>query len=241
MRKYSVKTNTVFHSSKLSYQKLAINLIVSRPKGVSSHQLAKDLCITQKSAWHLGRRIRKALEEENLGLFIGPAEVDETFIGGRARSQTRERKERLEKMPVAGMRDRETNQIIAHPVRVVKKRRMHHFVESTTERSAEVYTDEARVYKGIFRRHSTVNHSSGQYGLTNVIESFWALLKRGYIGTYHLMSPKHLRRYVTEFAERHNRRPLDAIDNMRSVVKGGVGKQLRYKDLIDDKDWRDAA
>ena len=83
----------------------------------------------------------------------------------------------------------------------------------------------------MMRKHLTVNHSKGEYGLTNGIESFWALLKRAQMGVYHKMSPKHLHRYVTEFQERHDRRPLETLEKMQSVVSDGAGKSLRYKDL----------
>ena len=105
-------------------------------------------------------------------------------------------------------------------------------MRSFTKPTAEVYTDEAPGYRGMPRDHYTVNHSKGEYGLTNGIESFWALLKRAYTGVYHKMSPKHLHRYVTEMQERHNRRPLTTLERMRSIVTDGVGKRLRYVDLI---------
>ena len=99
-----------------------------------------------------------------------------------------------------------------------------------------VYTDEARAYEGLRRAHQAVKHSTREYvdgaAHTNGIESHWALLKRGYIGTYHHMSAKHLQRYVTEFAGRHNARPLDTIDQMGAIVTGGAGKRLGYADLI---------
>ena len=234
MKFFSVKTNSVMHSSKLGYRKLAvaIYLFVNHPKGISSYQLSKDLGVTQKTAWHLGHRIRKALEDDDPGLFYGPVEVDETFMGGRARNQPLERKRRMRKVPVIGMRDRATNKIIAKPIRARYAVILQDFVHAHTDRMAEVYTDEASGYRGLLRKHETVNHSLGEYGLTNGIESFWALLKRGYVGVYHRMSPKHQHRYATEFQERHNRRPLDTIDRMKSVVVDGVGKRLRYVDLV---------
>ena len=110
---------------------------------------------------------------------------------------------------------------------------MQTFVYYYTERKAEVYTDEAGGYRRMyFRRHRSENHSVGERGLTNGIESFWALFKRAYVGTYHLMSPKHLARYVWELQERHNLRSLSTIDRMVWVVTGGVGKRLRYVDLV---------
>ena len=96
-----------------------------------------------------------------------------------------------------------------------------------------IFTDEARAYMGL-PNHQAVNHGVGEYvdGMahTNGIESFWAMLKRGYHGTYHQMSAKHLDRYVTEFAGRHNDREWDTADQMRFIAKRMVGKRLRYKD-----------
>ena len=97
-------------------------------------------------------------------------------------------------------------------------------------------TDEASAYKGITGKHLAVKHFIGHYVVerahTNGNESFWSMLKRGYHGTYQKMSRKHLQRYITEFQGRHNSRPMDTVDQMTHVANGGVGKQLRYKDLI---------
>ena len=237
MRFFSVKTNSVMHSSKLGYQKwaIAIYLFTRHPKGVSSHQLHRDLGVTQKTAWHLAHRIRKALDTDTLESFIGPVEVDETFIGGRARNQPMERKRRMRKVPVIGMLDRATNRIIAEPIVARYGHLMQRFIYRNTDWSAEVYTDEAAGYRRMGRKHQTVNHSLGEYGLTNGIESFWALLKRAYTGVYHKMSTKHLHRYVTEMQERHNRRPLSTLERMKSVVVDGAGKRLRWIDLVNGK------
>ena len=234
-RFFSVKTNSVMHSSKLGYRKwaIAIYLFVVKPKGFSALQLHKELGVTLHTAWHLNHRIRRALEsEEILGPFAGPVEVDETWMGGRARNQTLERKLRLRKIPVIGMIDQESDKVVAKPVPSVGKARLHAFIYAHTRLNTPVYTDESRVYPGMRRQHLTVNHSAYEYGLTNRIESFWSLLKRGYRGVYHQMSPKHLHRYVTEFQERHNRRPLSTIDFMKSIVSGGVGKRLTYDELV---------
>ena len=232
---FSVKTNSVMHSSKLGYQKwaVAIYMFVTRPKGISAHQLRKDLGVTHKTAWHLAHRIRKALEEDDPGIFYGPVEVDEAFVGGKSRNRTRERQRRLGKFIVIGMRDRATNRVLATPIRAAYGRILQGFVMAHTDGMAEVYTDEHRGYKGVPRKHRFVNHSRKEYGLTNGIESFWAGLKRAYKGSYHHMSAKHLHRYVTEMQERHNRRPLGTEDRMKSVVVDGVGKRLRLVDLLD--------
>ena len=100
---------------------------------------------------------------------------------------------------------------------------------------ATLYTDDAYAYRGL-PRHHPVRHGLGEYVRgeihTNGIESFWSMFKRGYVGTYHRMSPKHLDRYVREFTGRHNARPLDTIDQLRAIARGMVGKRLRYRELI---------
>lgn len=105
-----------------------------------------------------------------------------------------------------------------------------------TEPFAQVYTDEARAYTGIPRRHEAVQHNVGEYvrdmAHTNGIESFWAMLDRGIMGTFHHVSPKHLDRYVTEFAGRHNSRPADTITQMQRIAGGMVGKRLQYAELV---------
>ena len=234
---FSVKSNSVLHSSKLGYQKLAVAyyLFVMKPKGMSSIQLSKELGVNQRTAWHLGHRIRKALENDPESLFIGPVEVDETFIGGRARNQTYERKRRLRKIPIIGLRDRATNLVKAEPIPAASRNWMQEFVYSNTKQDAMVYTDDAPGYKGLKRLHETETHSKGEYGLTNGIESFWAIFKRAYKGSYHVMSHKHIRRYTTEIQERHNRRPLGTLERMASVVAGGVGKRLRFVDLVREE------
>ena len=231
---FSAKTNSVMHSSKLPYRQWAraILLIMSEPKGISSYQLAKRLGVTQKTAWYLGHRIRYALEKGDLEVFDGPVEVDETWIGGRARNQPMERKRRMRKIPVVGMLDHATGSIRLQPVRAANKRILQGFVYANTRWTSEVFTDEASVYRGLARRHSTVNHSAGEYGLTNRIESVWALIKRGYMGNYHKMSEKHLLLYMMEFEGRHNFRSYDDLEKMELVVQGGDGKRMRYVDLI---------
>ena len=137
---------------------------------------------------------------------------------------------RLGRQPIAGVKDRATNRVSAAVVPATDGAFAH-----ALRRRAEVYTDEHGAYHGL-PRHRTVKHSVGEYvngqAHTNGIESFWSVLKRGYYGTYHRMSPKHLDRYVGEFAGRHNDRPLDTVDQLRAIVRGMVGKRLRYRELI---------
>lgn len=241
-RVFSVKSNSVMHASKLGYQKwaIAIYLVATSLKGVSSMKLHRDLGITQKSAWHMLQRIRKAYDDVTV-MFGGESEVDESYFGGKEKNK--HAKDKLNagrgtvgKTAVVGMKNRHTNQVQAEVIESTDKETLQGFVVEHTTPEATVYTDEALAYKGLPRQHQAVRHSTGEYvremAHTNGMESFWSMLKRGYTGTYHQISPKHLHRYVDEFSGRHNMRPLDTVDQMEAVVRQSVGKRLPYRELI---------
>jgi len=248
---FSVRTGTVLANSKIPLRKWAmgIYLCLTSLKSVSSMKLHRDLGVTQPTAWFMLHRIREAwMPEADEGPpYDGPVEVDETYVGGKAKNMHAHQRAQLtgrggvDKTVVVGAKDRDTNRVRAQVVSGTDKATLHDFVWDNAQTGATVYTDDAPVYQGLpdlYFDHEAVKHSVAEYvrdqAHTNGIESFWSMLKRAYTGTFHKLSPKHLNRYVQEFAGRHNLRRLDTLDQMRTVAVRLSGRSLPYRLLIAD-------
>ena len=251
-RHFSVRIGTLMERSRISLQKwaIAIYLHMTSLKGVSSMKLHRDIGVTQKTAWFMLQRIRKAFDNDDEPPFAGPVETDETFIGGNRKNMSNAKRKALAedgagrgtvgKAVVVGAKDRASNKVRARVVEGTDKETLQGFVRETVEAGAALYTDEHGGYTGLKGEfaHEAVNHGVKEFvrgkAHTQGIESFWSLLKRAYVGVYHKMSAKHLDRYVADFAGRHGVRGLDTVGQMAHIAAHMVGKRLTYAALIAD-------
>ena len=240
---FSVKTGTAIASSKIPLQKWAITiyLCLTNLKSVSSMKLHRDIGVSQPTAWFMLHRIREAWSYASDGGFSGPVEADETYFGGKRSNSKREALEgrgTVGKSAVTGIKDRASNQVRAKAVKNTDADTLQGFVLKHAEFDAKVYTDDATPYASLPFDHETVKHSVSEYvrgqAHTNGIESFWSMLKRAHKGTFHKISPKHLDRYIQEFAGKHNLRESDTLSQMRATVAGLVGRNLLWRDLVTD-------
>jgi transposase-like protein len=201
--------------------------------------MGRELGVTQKTAWFLDHRIREAMAHRG-GLFAGEVEVDETYIGGKEGNKHEWKKLRagrgtVGKQPLLGILEREGG-IRTFPIEATDKSHLQTAIVENVQRGTTLYTDSHPGYVGLpGYRHESVAHSAGEYvrGIahTNGIESHWALFKRGYIGTYHYMSPKHLHRYADEFAYRGSEGVNNTPQTLEKTVDGMIGKRLTYEEL----------
>ena len=245
---FSVRTGTPLARSNVPMRKwvIALYLCLTSLKSVSSMKLSRDIGVKQETAWFMLHRIREAWAGDGEGPFDGPVEIDETYFGGKRKNMSKAKRKELAgtgrgavgKTAVVGAKDRDTNKVVAQVVEATDSVTLHDFVADTAEPGAVVYTDDAAAYEGIPNPHESVKHSVNEYvrGMahTNGIESFWSMLKRAHKGTFHKISPKHLDRYVHEFAGKHNVRDSGTLAQMRDTVAGLVGRNLLYRDLIAD-------
>ncbi len=241
---FSVRSGTAMERSKIPLRKwaVAIYLTLTSLKSVSSMKLHRDLRITQKSAWFMLHRLRQAWDNQTDDEpFAGPVEVDETYMGGKRKNMPKAKRKTLTgrgsvgKTAVVGAKDRATKRVRAKVVQNTDKATLQGFVADTAAPGAQVYTDEHASYEGMPFPHEAVKHSVAEYvrgqAHTNGVESFWSMLQRAHDGTFHKISPKHLNRYVQEFAGKHNVRDQNTIDQMQDTVARLVGSRLLYTDL----------
>lgn len=242
---FNVRTNTIFDNTKMPLQKwfLAIWIVTSHKKGISSLQLSRDLDITQKSAWFMLQRIRQCFGIDNDVQLDNEVEADETYVGGKNKNRHSDKKveqsqgrSTKDKTPVVGMVER-NGKLTARAVEDVKSSTLTKEIIKNVKESAKLYTDEWLGYKGVSRiyDHSIVKHNQSQYVNgrihTNTIEGFWSLLKRGIFGIYHFTSKKHLQLYVDEFVYRYNTR--QTTENQRfNLLLSNLENRITYKELI---------
>lgn len=244
---FTVRTGTIFERSKVPLDKwvYAMYLLVTARKGISSLQLAKEIGVTQKTAWFILGRLREACTSpDSIDKLRGVIEIDECFVGGLESNKHEWKKKRIGRGPVGkvsvlGMRER-GGRTWAKVEDARTLDAIHGHIHGNVEVGSQLYTDDHMVFNGLdglFYQHDTVNHSAGQYTSgpisTNSIESVWAVLKRGLHGVYHHASPKHLNRYVQEFAWRLNEGDVKrhTWKRLEAFVQAVVGKRLTYERL----------
>ncbi len=238
---FSVTVGTVFENSKvkLSTWLAALFLLTGHKKGISSHQLARDLGVTQKTGWFILHRLRHIMGDPDPQPLSGVVEVDETYVGGSIPKMSRKRRKKWQeaghdnKVPVMGLIERDGRAKLT----IIGKNTFKDVVRENVDNSASVMTDTHIGYVGLsqeYQSHQSVNHSQGEYRRgevhTNTIEGFFSLFKRTIFGTYHAISPKHLHRYCAESSYRFNFRKVTDADRFTFTLTNLQGR-IKYKDL----------
>jgi transposase-like protein len=244
---FTVRTKTIFEGSKISLQNwfIAIYLYTSHKRGISSYQLAKDLAITQKSAWFILQRLRYATEHEAfVKEFEGIVQCDETFVGGKNKNRHKDKKVAnsqgrsfKDKVPVFGAVEESTGFVKAIVVADTKAKTIQPLLHKHIKQGSHVMTDEWTAYKGIgkYFNHTYVDHGKKQYAdeetTTNAIECFWSHLKRSIIGVYYKTSKKHLQLYLNEMTFRYNTKQMQTDRRFDLFLEKTQQKRLTWQSL----------
>jgi len=244
-KKFSVTVGTFFENTNIPLSKwfVAMYIITSHKKGLSSLQLAKDIGVTQKTAWFILHRIREMLKGDNPELLGGTIEADETFIGGQNKNRHKNKqvnnpqgRSLRDKTPVIGLYQR-NGLITSKVVQDTTMQSLHPIIRDSVKEGSRLITDEWGGYNGLGKsyEHNVIQHGKGQYCIgdvhTNSLEGFWSLLKRGIIGIYHQVSEKHLGKYCSEFNFRYNTRKINEADRFDKAISQCKGR-LKYRELI---------
>jgi transposase-like protein len=253
-KKFSVTVGTVFHASNVPLVKwfTAVYLVSNHKKGISSHQLARDLGVSQKTSWFMIHRIREALRIDYPELLAGVVEVDETYVGGKMKNKHNKVREKYKKdggylsghagnkVGVMGLVSRGNN--VQARVMNSAKQTMKEMVISHVHPSATIMTDSLVAYRGLantFADHKVIHHEKSEFAIgdvyTNTIEGFFSQLKRGIYGIYHSVSHKHLQRYCDEFAFRYNSRTIKDYERFNLTLRNLEGR-LTYNQLVYNAD-----
>jgi transposase-like protein len=239
-QQFTAVVGTIFNDSHLPLRKWmqAVAIMCNAKKGVSARQLWRDLGVSYKTAWYLAHRIREAMALGNFNeqKMTGTVEADETYIGGEY--DPRRKRAKYDKPAVFGMIERETGRVHAKHIEHANQWNVSRVIDKTASMQAHMMTDESRLYTNLKRwgfQHEIVIHSDKEWVRgdchTQTIDSFWGLLKRGVVGTFHQISIKHLDRYITEFSFRWNNRQNQELFGM-TVAALVLGIPLPYAKLI---------
>lgn len=244
-KQYSVKVGTIFEDSPIGLDKwlACVWMVANCKNGVSSHEIGRSLGVTQKTSWFMLHRIRLAMKSKTFEKLSGTVEVDETFIGGKARNMhAHKRKQKItqatdrDKAVVMGIRSRD-GQVKAKVVSRVQAVKAKALLSESVAEGSTVYSDSHWIYKGVSAlgfEHEVIDHAEayvdGQVHI-NGIENFWSLLKRGLHGTYISVEPFHLFRYLDEQVYRYNTCKDEDSDRFVGVLGRVAGRRLTYDGL----------